>query len=100
MKNRLIAVAIGLLLLALAVPHEAAACERCGPVGFVCNADYCDYVIGCVAVHAVNSGSNDCSTDWTGCYTSGGFCQWALLVFPQGQSSLQVLPLAPNHSVS
>ncbi len=86
MKNRFITVIFGLLLSALAVPYKATACERCGPLGFVCNADYCDYVIGCVAVQAVRSGSNDCLTDWTGCYTSGGFCQWALLVFPQGQT--------------
>jgi hypothetical protein len=94
MKNRFIVVAVGLLLLALAAPHQAAACEKCAPVGFICNADSCDYVIACVGVQVGRVGYNECWTDWFGCYTSGGFCQWASMIPPQGQSS------APSPSLS
>jgi hypothetical protein len=101
MKKRFVTVAFGLLLLALAVPHKAAACERCGPAGFVCNAEYCDYIITCVDVRVGHSGYNDCYTNFFGCYASGGFCQWALIISPQGQlSTPQVQPPALNHSLS
>jgi hypothetical protein len=94
MKNRLIAVVVGLVLLTLAAPHKAAACERCGPVGFVCNADYCDYVVGCVGVQVGRAGgANECYSDFLGCYTTGGFCQWASMVSPQ--DNLQLLQLRP-----
>jgi hypothetical protein len=102
MKNRFIAVAFGLLLLALAVPHEAAACERCAFAGFVCNADYCDYIIACVAVQVGHvGGANDCYSDSFTCYTSGGLCQWASIISPTGQPyTPQVQPPALNHSLS
>jgi len=102
MKNRFIAVVFGLLLLALAVPHKAAACEKCAYAGFVCNADYCDYIIACVGVQVGHvGGANECYSDFLGCYTTGGFCQWASMISPQVQPSTpQVQPSASNHSLS
>lgn len=78
MKNRIIAVAVGLLFLALAAPHEAAACSKCAFGGNICSGlDQCDEVWVCQEVHFGKGGSNDCSVNSYGCDLSGGFCMWA-----------------------
>lgn len=78
MANRLIAACGVLVLLILASPREAAACETCKLAGFVCSAyDDCNEVFTCQDVNFGHAGSNDCFVDYYGCYTGGGLCQWA-----------------------
>lgn len=83
MKNRLIAVAIGFLFLALAAPHEAAACSKCAYSGMICGLDECEDVWVCQEVHfGRGGGSNDCTVVADGCEVGGGFCQWASNLSP------------------
>ncbi len=84
MKNRLIAVIIGLLFLVLAAPHEAAACSQCAFGGIVCNGlDECDDVWYCKDIHFGNGGGyNDCTPVFDGCDLEGGFCMWASNISP------------------
>jgi hypothetical protein len=89
MKNRLIAVAVGLLFLAFAAPHEAAACFRCAYGGSACGLDGCDDVWVCKTVNFGGGGSNDCSVNPYGCDLSGGFCMWASNISPLEKSPLK-----------
>lgn len=82
MGKRLV-VFVGLLGF-LASSQVASACQKCKRAGFICNGyDECDVVWTCDEVHfGGGGGKNDCDADYSGCFLSGEFCQWAAKTSP------------------
>lgn len=97
---RRLALAVGFLaVFALAGSREVAACENCKPAGFICGVDECWDVWICQDIRfGMGNGMNDCYTDSYGCYTSGGFCQWASHVLQE--EPLRLLPPVCHEAAS
>jgi hypothetical protein len=76
--GKLLATVVGaFILLVLASPREASACQSCQFGGYVCGIDQCNQVWVCQETHIGGGGYNDCYTDDFGCVLDGGRCQWA-----------------------
>jgi hypothetical protein len=83
MKKGLIVAAVGFLFLALAAPHEAAACSKCGYGGSMCGLDGCVDVWVCRNVTFGKNGYNDCTPASDGCdFGDNSFCMWASNISP------------------
>ena len=79
MRRGLIVVVGLLVVVALLIPGEAAACQRCRRSGLICNGfDDCAYTVTCTPASFAQLSWVGCEYDDSGgCYTTGDFCRWA-----------------------